>query len=206
MSGPFHGIHFVKNRFGSSLSPKILGTYEREISTTFKNLIQLTNPKYFVDVGCAGGFYCEIAHALNTDTNIIGYDLNSKAISFCQKHLKYGKFYAKPFTMKEYQQFSDDKCLFLMDIEGAEHEFFKSIPVINDNHTFLVEVHDFMHTNENLFDFLTVNGRYDVELICYKGRGSKNKFKLLFNILFLNELRHIDTYYLVVTVMREKQK
>ena len=92
MSGEFKGLAISKNIYGSGYTPKILGTYEEEISAFVKK--QLLNKSFslFVDVGCAGGYYCEIARQLRPDIQILGYDLNTDAIKYCKQILNSAQF------------------------------------------------------------------------------------------------------------------
>jgi hypothetical protein len=52
--GPFKGMVYLSRSVGSSLTPKILGTYERELNNFIKEL-----PRFHdgIDVGAAEGYY-----------------------------------------------------------------------------------------------------------------------------------------------------
>ena len=55
-SGPFAGMRYIDASFGSAYIPKLLGTYEQELSNVLAGIIA-KRPKAVVDVGAAEGYY-----------------------------------------------------------------------------------------------------------------------------------------------------
>lgn len=197
-SGPFAGITIQRNTFGSSYLPKIYGTYEHEIADLFKNSIQ-SSITTFVDVGCAGGYYCELARALNFDLDIIGYDINEKALQYCREILPCSEFVNDHFNYEEYASLDED-ILFLIDIEGGEFSLFCKDTNLNIKHTFLIELHLFGKNENseiifaNMADFDTVFISYDVS----PDLTTLNSWSKCFEYLFRHELRHDKTQYLLI--------
>src|SRR5947207_15823212 len=56
LEGPFQGLIYGDRSFGSMYWPKLLGTYEKELSACFTahNLCQYD---LFLNLGCAEGYY-----------------------------------------------------------------------------------------------------------------------------------------------------
>lgn len=83
--GFFKGLKYLNfESFGSSIFPKLLGSYEIELMPVF-NSIKNNNYKNIVDVGCAEGFYA-IGLALHfKNATIYAYDIDNKALELCAK-------------------------------------------------------------------------------------------------------------------------
>ena len=56
LSGPFSGMKYLEYSVGSTLPPKILGTYELELHTLVERLITL-RPSTIFNIGAAEGYY-----------------------------------------------------------------------------------------------------------------------------------------------------
>jgi hypothetical protein len=56
VSGPFAGMSYLQKAQGSSLSPKILGTYELELHSIIEHIIA-SHPSHIIDIGAAQGYY-----------------------------------------------------------------------------------------------------------------------------------------------------
>lgn len=54
--GPFSGMRYARGSVGSTLPPKLLGTYELELQPAVEAIIAAT-PDLIVDVGAAEGYY-----------------------------------------------------------------------------------------------------------------------------------------------------
>jgi hypothetical protein len=55
MSGPFQGIRYTRRAQGSSISPKIVGTYEKELYDVIRS-IQADGFDTVIDIGAAEGY------------------------------------------------------------------------------------------------------------------------------------------------------
>ena len=54
--GPFRGLQYIDNSVGSTLPPKLMGTYERELIWVIDEMIS-TEPDIIIDIGAAEGYY-----------------------------------------------------------------------------------------------------------------------------------------------------
>jgi len=148
-NGVFKGMRYPKMKSsGSTLFPKLLGSYEAELSSTIE---EIATKKYtdIVDIGCAEGFYA-IGLAMRLPTsNVYAFDVNEKAVLLCKEmanlnevghRVTFGKFC-------DAQVLSSlplgDKALIVSDCEGYEKDLFtRSLVNQLSKHDFLIEVHD----------------------------------------------------------------
>ncbi len=149
MHGPFKGMRYPKMKsLGSSLVPKLLGSYERELHQLLEQLCW-NNYSEIVDVGCAEGYYA-VGLAMRIPTaKVFAYDKNRDAIYQCIKMAKLNKIVDRLMT----GSFCDanvlksipytKKALIISDCEGYEKDLFtKDIIPILASHDLLIEIHD----------------------------------------------------------------
>src|SRR5947209_15685441 len=55
-NGPFTGMQYVERSIGSSLMPKLLGSYEANLQPVIEEIIRRA-PATIVNVGCGEGYY-----------------------------------------------------------------------------------------------------------------------------------------------------
>jgi len=74
VGGPFRGMNYLTESTGSSLAPKLLGTYEMELHPIIEQALA-AQPKLVIDVGSAEGYYavgfawrCPQARVITFDT------------------------------------------------------------------------------------------------------------------------------------------
>ena len=151
MHGPFRGMRYpgIKT-LGSSISPKIIGCYERELHKTVKQICA-TDYAAIVDIGCDEGYYAVGLARRLPNAKIFAYDINKEAISFCEKmavlngvdeRLCTGAF-CDEITLKSIP--FPDKAIIISDCEGYEKYLFTDKLIFSlRKHDFLVEVHDFI--------------------------------------------------------------
>lgn len=206
--GAFEGVLFPKNWIGSALLPKLMGTYEREISKDLKELILDAKIDALIDVGCAGGYYLAVAAYLRKDLQLYGVDASSKVSDTIGE---VSSIYGRKIEFKK--KFADaedvlNACvcyrhpLFIVDIEGGEFALFedlKSSGPLMSQAVFLVEVHEYLNPLwRESFEFLEKThfvqvaefGRYYLD----EFEGFWERF---FGILMRHELRHPKTAYLI---------
>lgn len=128
MSGVFKGMSYLKNSYGSAYYPKILGTYEKEISYLF-HPERLKKFKCFMDIGCAEGYYlCGIAYLLQKcdpsyTYKLIGYDIDLKALDEARRILEVNHIKGIKLKMDGFQEdleVLEGPILLICDIEGDE--------------------------------------------------------------------------------------
>jgi lipopolysaccharide biosynthesis glycosyltransferase len=165
-SGPFIGLqYFQLYSFGSSILPKIVGIYERElhpiILETFKN-----NYTRIINIGCAEGYYL-IGYARKFPTvEIVGIDSDNLALDFCKKMLELNGIQNKiqlfnkiDHDFFENPEFLNSKSLIICDCEGYERNLFSiyNAPYLI-NTDILIELYDFVNDaiSEQVFNFFHI--------------------------------------------------
>jgi hypothetical protein len=83
-SGPFQGLAYIERSCGSSLLPKLLGTYEKELHDLLERAIA-RNPNLIIDIGSAEGYYAiGMAKRLPTAT-VLAFDIDPEAQKACRQ-------------------------------------------------------------------------------------------------------------------------
>jgi hypothetical protein len=77
-SGPFAGLKYPDDSYGSALVPKLLGIYEREIYPAIEQVCS-GNFRTVVDIGAAEGYYAVgLAHRL-PQARVVAYEMSPEA-------------------------------------------------------------------------------------------------------------------------------
>lgn len=153
ISGPFQGMLYGSQAFGSAYYPKILGTYELEIHGLISDLIKV-NFDSVINVGAGEGYYAVGLARSSANTRIIAYEMNPEAPAVIYENAKLNDVQER-VIIKDYCSVDDlrqtldqinpqeKSCLILMDVEGAELDLLKPdlIPALKQCHL-LVELHD----------------------------------------------------------------
>jgi lipopolysaccharide biosynthesis glycosyltransferase len=181
-SGPFIGLqYFQLYSFGSSIFPKIVGIYERElhpiILETFKN-----NYTRIINIGCAEGYYL-IGYARKFPTvEVIGVDSDNLALDFCKKMLELNGIQNRIQLLNkidhdffENPMFLNSKSLIICDCEGYERNLFSRFNATYLKNTdILIEIHDFVNDaiSEQIFNIFhksheitIINSESDIQRI-----------------------------------------
>lgn len=83
LAGPFHGMKYLATSSGSTLIPKIVGTYEEELHGVIEQFVN-KNCRRLIDIGCAEGYYL-IGLALRLPgLEAHGFDLDAEAREKCK--------------------------------------------------------------------------------------------------------------------------
>jgi len=151
IGGPFRGMNYLSESTGSSLTPKLLGTYEMELHPAIEQVLAAP-PKLVVDVGSAEGYYavglawrCPKIHVVTFDT--FGY-----ARVLARKLARLNNLSSRvtvrarcePLALAAALQAEPD-ALVLSDCEGYELTLLDpaAVPPLG-NARILVEMHDFL--------------------------------------------------------------
>jgi len=151
LQGPFKGMHYAEDSQGSAYIPKLLGIYERELSSIIEEIISKT-PKSIVDIGAAEGYYAIGLARRLPNTKIVAFEMEAKGSE-------------KLLMMAEANEVNDrielhGKCevdclesainsnassVIICDVEGYETELLDpgKVPSLKFV-SILVEVHDFI--------------------------------------------------------------
>lgn len=149
LNGPFKGMiypDFIAH--GSSLYPKLLGSYESELYDDIEKLLK-NNYDTILDIGCAEGYYAVGFAMRKPEATVFAYDLNKTALLACkqmailnhvEKNMKFGEFCSAE-TLRDFP--FKGKGLVLSDCEGFEIDLFTKEAVANlTNCDILIELHD----------------------------------------------------------------
>lgn len=149
--GPFAGLKYPGNSSGSLLAGKILGTYESEIASWFKEAIQTSYYDAFIDIGCAEGYYAVGMAVCCPSLAIFAYDIDANARDMIAQ-LAHINHISHRLTIEE-------KCspdilrerllrvkspLLLVDVEGYEDDLLdpRFVPELS-RADIIVEIHEY---------------------------------------------------------------
>jgi hypothetical protein len=149
--GPFKGMIYPELKsIGSSLLPKLLGSYESELHSVLEKICA-TEYCAIVDIGCAEGYYAVGLGMRVQSAKIFAYDTDSEAIHLCRQmaqindvgdRLVTGAF-CDARTLREIP--FTGRALIVSDCEGYERHLFTAAMVPSlARHDLLIEVHDFI--------------------------------------------------------------
>ena len=167
-TGPFAGMKYAGfESAGSSLYPKLLGTYEREIHPAIYEIIDLDYTS-IVDIGCAEGYYA-IGFGLKCKSPLIyAFDTDEHARRLCAKNAELNNVFlsiqgaCSPSVLDGLDLGS--KPLVFMDCEGYEKPFFEQITQKLLEADFFVELHDFIDLNVRAVIINLLAETHDIEM------------------------------------------
>ena len=149
VSGPFLGMKYISNSTGSRLLPKILGTYELELHRVIGEICKKSFD-VIVDVGAAEGYYAVGMAYRNPNVRIVAFETEANGRNSIKEMADINgvadRVSVRGFCDSKLLSDSilyNEKCLIIMDIEGAESVLLdnRAIPKLN-NCNILVEVHE----------------------------------------------------------------
>lgn len=119
--GLFQGMDYISEALGSAHLPKILGTYENELSEVLRQEFARTDS--FLQIGCAEGYYTVGAARCHQVRVSVGVDIDHRAaISVAKLAAKNGVreevFFRK--TIEEAVELLSGATFVMVDVEGAE--------------------------------------------------------------------------------------
>lgn len=84
-AGPFTGMRYIDDSIGSSLIPKLLGSYELELHGAIEMLLDGAGVETILDVGSAEGYYA-VGFALRCPwATVTAYDSSPRARELCRR-------------------------------------------------------------------------------------------------------------------------
>ncbi len=120
-AGPFRGLHYPQQAHGSTLAPKMLGTYEKEIQADLMGLA--AGARTFLNIGCAEGYYTTGLAARTDLQQVVGVDIQEQALQAAIDNARSNgvedrcRFTADLATALGWLERID---LVLIDVDGAE--------------------------------------------------------------------------------------
>ena len=76
-AGPFAGMRYIRASQGSALIPKLLGSYERELTASVEAACAL-RPDRIIDAGAAEGYYAVGLALRNSSTHVVAFEMEEK--------------------------------------------------------------------------------------------------------------------------------
>lgn len=172
LNGPFKGMKYPSlSSVGSSLFPKLLGSYERELHQVTEGFFS-ENYSEIVDIGCAEGYYA-IGFGLKlVNAKIYAYDSDATARALCYQMAKVNSIENRIIikdtcTARELENFKfTGKVLIICDCEGYEKYLFDKHSVKNlKNCDLLIEMHDFIDLNISGKMIELFNETHDLQIV-----------------------------------------
>ena len=85
--GPFRGMRYSLNSYGSTILPKLFGTYESELAPTIE-AIAVSGCDKIVDIGAAEGYYA-VGLALRVpEIPLVGFEMSSSARYYLRRLIR----------------------------------------------------------------------------------------------------------------------
>ena len=163
LNGPFKGMRYpTKDSVGSTIYPKLLGSYESELHKVFAEF-SANSYTEILDIGCAEGYYAVGLAMKYKDTKVFAYDIQKEARQRCKQMAKLNKVEQQvniqsvltPELLGNFR-FSG-RGLIICDCEGFEMDLFNDA---NSHHLsncdMIIELHDFknIHISTHLKNLL----------------------------------------------------
>ena len=150
-SGPFKGVKYVKNSFGSAYIPKLLGIYERELAPAIASIVR-RQPELLVDVGAAEGYYAVGIATVLPNAHIIAFEAQEGGQILLQQMIGANcvggrvkvRGWCGPDDLNEALGNYGNTAI-VMDAEGAELDLIdlKRVPYLR-HAELLIETHEFI--------------------------------------------------------------
>lgn len=153
LGGPFAGMRYAEaGAVGSSIWPKLLGTYESEIRGCLTEI--LSRPyRRVIDVGFAEGFYLIGLGRLLNNAALIGFDIESDAARLCRENARANDIPSDRLQLHggfDRWQFIGELAsdsLVVVDCEGYENQVIAGLdPGQLSRADWLIETHDHLVT------------------------------------------------------------
>lgn len=149
VSGPFRGLQYVFWSVGSSLFPKLLGTYEKELWPVIESIV---TKKYtrIIDIGAAEGYYAIGLATLLPNAHVVCFEAQNDyhpllqklaSLNGVSKQIEVHGLGTSELLQEALRQ--EEHQLVICDIEGAEEQVLDPAKVSGLKKTdILVELHD----------------------------------------------------------------
>lgn len=149
LEGPFKGMAYTNESYGSTLMPKILGTYELELHEVLSKQLQ-RQPLKVVDVGAAEGYYAVGTLYSNPQAHVTAFEATGEGrtlmLQLAKKNGVQDRLQIEglctPVSFNAALH-RNPGALVVMDVEGAEEQLLdpEAVPGLTAC-TIVVEIHD----------------------------------------------------------------
>ncbi len=150
LAGPFAGMKYAEEAaVGSSLWPKLLGTYESELRPVLMDIKSESSYQQVIDVGVAEGFYLIGLGLIFPQADLVGFDLEEEAVRLCRANARVNQVVDSrlrlygAFDREKFEALMKPQSLVVVDCEGFENEVLDGLT--SDqlcNADWLIETHD----------------------------------------------------------------
>ena len=202
--GPFKGLVYPSMKsVGSSLYPKIIGSYEKELWPIL-NDIKSNNYSEIIDIGCAEGYYAIGFAKMFNNAIINAFDISKVARELCREMAIVNNVSQRvnihsQCTSEILKKFNfNGKGLIVSDCEGFEKNVFNKENVNNLKRCdLIIETHDFLDINisstikdlfEKSHDLISVKSIDDIE------KALTYNFKILENLSLEDKLMYLSEH------------
>jgi hypothetical protein len=183
--GPFRGMRYISSAFCSEILPKLVGTYESEVSSAVEAICGAGCDR-IIDIGAAEGYYAVGLALRNPAATVIGFELNSSArYYFRQLARRNGvsnrievRGICDRDSLAEAMEGAMRPAL-ICDCEGAEDFLLRPDLIEPLRRAFvLVETHDGLTTDAGVLEGITerlcerFEPTHDIEVIVSRDRSS----------------------------------
>jgi len=134
-AGLFKGLHYLPFALHSLLLPKLLGTYEAELAPLLQYLLPQLD--FFIDVGCAEGYYVAGMAFLRHQLRCIGVDIDPRAKLLLEQLVRSNALedtVAFASTLRPALLNCAGRGLVLVDVDGAEHQILQELKAVLQEH------------------------------------------------------------------------
>ena len=146
LNGPFKGMAYLNETIWGSITPRWIGSYERELWEVVEE-IKSSGYDTVIDVGCAEGYYATGLASRLPEASVYAYDLDPFSREQCERLWEMNDSVGNLHILKwcDHQEYSakhKGRTLCVIDIEGGEMDFLNpdSLPELKRS-DILVEVH-----------------------------------------------------------------
>lgn len=181
-AGPFKGLRHPGQAHGSTLAPKLLGTYEKEIQADLLGLA--AKARTFLNIGCAEGYYTTGLAARGHLRQVIGVDRDRQA-------LRAAAASARENGVDEICEFTTDVHeaidrlehidLILIDVDGAELDVLNDLlntcraEVLTDS-TLVIETDYQADGDSNRPEIIATLGNGQYQILAERKQSIHNRF------------------------------
>jgi hypothetical protein len=153
--GPFQGMRYVENSIGSAYLPKLLGTYERELTRVVKEIRRL-RPGLIIDAGSAEGYYAVGLALLSGGARVVAFEREESGRCALSRLAELNRVRERVEIRGECSPFElgaalvharggEYPSIVLCDVEGDEDHLLNPLAVPGLARAFiLVETHEFV--------------------------------------------------------------
>lgn len=144
IAGPYEGLSYLSHAHGSTLLPKIFGTYEQPLM----KYLNTKKYKQVIVIGCAEGYYAAGIAYKNPKINVVASDIDSNALAMCTKIKKINNLQNLVIQgqldhIELDRLIIPNKTLIVCDIEGSEDKMIDPEKSPNLKHCDIIcELHD----------------------------------------------------------------